>query len=71
MDKSKIKDVIREFTGDCNCCALSDDYLQEYGYETRAEFPMTIEFGYGIMYLRDDAVELLIERIKELENGRG
>lgn len=70
MNKSKIKDVIKEFIDDCNRRALSDDYLQECGCETRAEFPMTIEFSYGVMYLRDDAVELLIECIKELENER-
>jgi hypothetical protein len=35
---------------------------------TRETAPLVGEYAYGIAYLRDDAVDLLIDRIKELEH---
>ena len=61
------KDVIQGFNKKSDARALSDDYLQENHCETRENVPLAIEFHYGIVYLRDDAVEVLIQRIVELE----
>ena len=64
------KDVIKEYEERSNHICLSDEYLEEHCCEyTRKIAPLVGEYEYGIAYLRDDAVELLIDRIKELENG--
>lgn len=55
------KDVIKEYEERSNQICLSN--------ECRETAPLVGEYRYGIAYLRDDAVELLIDRIKELENG--
>ena len=61
------KDVINEFRKNCNNYSLSDDYLNSIGNDTRKDAEMCGEYQYGIVYVRDDAVELLIDRINELE----
>ena len=50
---------------------LSDDYLASVDKTTRASDPRFIagEFKYGIIYMRDDAVEILLKYIEELERG--
>ena len=64
------KDVIKEYEERRNHIYLSDDYLKDCSTSyTRETAPLVGEYEYGIAYLRDDAVELLINRIKELENG--
>ena len=64
------KDVIKEYEERSNHICLSDEYLEECNaIYTRETAPLIGEYEYGIAYLRDDAVELLIDRIKELENG--
>ena len=65
------KDVIKEYEERCNHIYLSDDYLESCSgvTYTRKNAPLVGEYEYGIAYLRDDAVELLINRIRELENG--
>ena len=65
------EDVIREFEKKLRSRALSDEYLREQRCDVRADMQIAIEFPYGIIYLRDDAVEILINRIRELENRRG
>ena len=40
-------------------------------YDTRKDVVMCGEYKYGIVYVRDDAVELLIDRINELEKCLG
>ena len=63
------KDVIQEFEERSNHICLSDEYLKECSATyTRETAPLVGEYEYGIAYLRDDAVELLIDRIKELEH---
>ena len=62
-------DVIREFDkASCNR-GLTDDYLQQNKFNTREDAPLAPECEYGIIYLRDDGVEILIQRIKELEEA--
>lgn len=65
------KDVIKEYEERSNHICLSDEYLKTCNgvTHTREMAPLVGEYEYGIAYLRDDAVELLIDRIKELENG--
>ena len=64
------KDVIKEYEERSNHICLSDEYLEKCSATyTRETAPLVGEYEYGIAYLRDDAVELLIDRIKELENG--
>lgn len=48
---------------------LSDDYLASVDKTTRATDIRGIagEFEYGIIYMRDDAVEILLRYIDELE----
>lgn len=65
------EDVIKAFDNASNERALSDEYLQECGCQTREDVEIANELRYGIVYLRDDAVELLIARIKELEKQKG
>lgn len=50
---------------------LSDDYLASINENTRASDPSYIagEFGYGIIYMRDDAVEILLRYIEQLERA--
>lgn len=64
------KDVIKEYEERSDHIYLSDKYLEECNASyTRETAPLVGEYEYGIAYLRDDAVELLINRIRELENG--
>lgn len=65
------QEVLKIYHGVCKRRQLSDDYLQENKCETRKESPIAAEFPYGIVYLQDDAVDVLINRIKELEANRG
>lgn len=65
------KDVIKAFNNISNERALSDEYLREHKCQTREDVEIASELRYGIVYLRDDAVELLIARIEELEKQKG
>lgn len=48
---------------------LPDDYLSSQNQDTRAKNPIYIaeEFDYGIVYMRDDAVNILLRYIDLLE----
>nr|DAK26595.1 MAG TPA: hypothetical protein [Caudoviricetes sp.] len=46
---------------------LSDDYLKEIDREARYETNMVEERKYGIVYLRDDGVNILLRYIDMLE----
>jgi hypothetical protein len=61
------KEVIKEFRDTKYRLYLSDKYLKDNGCITIEEESIAIEFPYGIVYLQDTAVEVLIKRIKELE----
>ena len=63
------KDVIEDFNKKCEHYCLSDGYLEGIGNPTRETTEMCGEYQYGMVFVRDDGVELLIERIHELENG--
>ena len=65
------EDVIKEYEERRDHIYLSDNYLENCSgvTYTRKNAPLIGEYEYGIAYLRDDAVELLINRIRELENG--
>ena len=65
------KDVIKTFDNVSNERALSNEYLREHKCQTREDVEIASELRYGIVYLRDDAVELLIARIEELEKQKG
>ena len=61
-------DMVRdEFTNLCKMKELDDDYLEEEGRKTRYETHAAVEVNYGIVYLRDDAVNILLEYIDKLE----
>ena len=61
------KDVIEEYNRAANRICLSDEYLEDVDSPTRQELPIVGDYQYGVAYMRDDAVELLIDRIHELE----
>ena len=49
--------------------ALSDDYIAEKDRPTRySGATFCGDFSYGICYLRDDAVDILVDYIRFLEN---
>ena len=53
----------------CDARRMSDESLEEEGSETRYSGEPTFcgDFQRGIMYLRDDAVDILVARIAQLE----
>lgn len=53
----------------CDARRMSDEHLKDEGSETRYsdEPPFCGDFRRGIMYLRDDAVDILVARIRQLE----
>ena len=62
-----VKRIVRKYHDTCRRYQLSDEYLQERNYKTRIEMPIAAEFCYGVVHLRDDAADVLIKRIEELE----
>ena len=63
----RVKMVREEFTNLCQQKELDNDYLEENKYKTRYETHVAVEVNYGIIYLRDDAVRILLEYIDILE----
>jgi hypothetical protein len=61
------KEVIKEFQDAKNRWYLSDEYLKDNDCFSRETEPIAIEYPYGIVYLQDAAVEILINKIEELE----
>ena len=61
--------VIEIFDRACGRKALDDEYLDGVGKPTRyaGELPLVGDYSYGVLYLRDDAVDILIARIRQLE----
>lgn len=61
--------VIETFDHACGQKALDDEYLDGVGKPTRyaGELPLVGDYSYGVLYLRDDAVQTLISRIRDLE----
>lgn len=67
--KERADRVIDLFDRSSNARCLGDDTIEEAGRESRRSGEACIagDYSYGILYLRDDAVNILVERIRELE----
>lgn len=67
--KERADRVIDLFDRSSNARCLGDDRIEEAGRESRrsGEACVAGDLSYGIVYLRDDAVDILVERIRELE----
>lgn len=63
----RVKMVRKGFTKLCQQRELDNDYLEENKYKTRYKTHAAVEINYGIIYLRDDAVKILLEYIDTLE----
>lgn len=61
--------MISVYESYCDARRISDDHLSDKRSETRrsGEPPFCGDFRRGIMCLRDDAVDILIARIRQLE----
>ena len=61
--------VVEAFEKVYNQKALDDEYLDEVGKSTRyaGGLPLVGDYSYGVLYLRDDAVDILVARIRQLE----
>ncbi len=57
------QDVIEEYKKAKARICLSDECLDT----PRVDLPIVGEYAYGVVWVRDDAVELLIKRIENLE----
>ncbi len=57
-------DIIQEYEKNIEEHRLNDEFLDT----PRSKLPLIGEFRYGVIYMRDDAVDILIKRIKELEH---
>jgi len=51
----------------CDARRISDGHLKRSETRCSGEPPFCGDFQRGIMYLRDDAVDILIARIRQLE----
>ena len=61
--------VIQLFQDECRKRRWNDNHLISEGYEPRYENKSyTVNVDTGIVNLRDDLVDILIDRIRELEN---
>lgn len=58
------QDVINIYNKKAREICIGDDNLDT----PRTDLPIVGEYIYGVAWMRDDAVELLIERINTLEN---
>ena len=61
------KDVIEEYGRAAYRICLSDEYLEKIDSPSRQDLPIVGDYYYGVAYMRDDAIELLIGRIHELD----
>ena len=61
--------VVEVFENVYNQKALDDEYLDEVGKPTRyaGGLPLVGDYSYSVLYLRDDAVGILVARIRQLE----
>lgn len=65
----RAENVIELFQNECRKRRWNDNHLISDGYEPRYENKSyTVNVDTGIVNLRDDLVDILIERIRELEN---
>lgn len=70
-NKLTVDEVMIKFKRACEKKRKTDEKLAECYRKTRGDkdIPLAGDFVSGIIYLRDDAVDVLIERIKELEEA--
>lgn len=59
--------MIEWFENACDARRMSDDSLEREESETRYEIGVAGDYRRVVIFLRDDAVDILIERIRELE----
>ena len=64
--KNEVREIIEEYREGCKHRQIDDKTLEEKGKSTRKDGCIWGEFDYGIVYLRDDAVDTLIKYIEEL-----
>ena len=62
-----VKEILHKYRDKCRNGQLSDEYLEEHKCKARTDIPIAVEFPYGIVYLQDAAVDVLIKRIEDLE----
>lgn len=65
--KDRANRMIEWFENACDARRMSDDSLEREESETRYEMGVAGDYRRGVIFLRDDAVDILIERIRELE----
>lgn len=56
--------IIKLFQAECRSRRMGDDLLENDGYDTRYTGDVV---GMGVIHVRDDLVDILIMRIRELE----
>lgn len=68
MEKQMTADeVINLYQDYCSRKWLSDEYLESKNYDTRDDdWNLVGEYEYGMVYLRDDGVDILISEIERL-----
>lgn len=59
--------IDEEYKKFCKEFRLNDEYLESVGQTTRKESPMFIEGSKGIAYMRDDAVDDILDYTHKLE----
>ena len=61
--------VIEIFDHACGRKMLDDEHLDSIGKSTRyaGGLPLVGDYSYGVLYLRDDAVQTLVSRVRDLE----
>ena len=66
-----VEEVITEFEKACEEERRTDSDLAKYNMNMRGDngIPLAGDFYAGIVYLRDDGVDVLIKRIRELEEA--
>ena len=59
--------MISVYKSYCDACRTSDDHLKRSETRWSGEPPFCGDFRRGIVYLRDDVIDILIARIRQLE----
>ena len=67
--RARANEVIHWFDEKCSRKQMNDLSLAEIGKPMRYDgsVPIMGDFSYGIIYLRDDMIDVLVQRIRNLE----
>ena len=68
MIKEQAKKIIKAWDKESKGIILTDAFLKKISSPTRENRGIIGDFQYGICYLRDDAVNALLQYIRLLEN---